>query len=135
MQRGHHKVVHRLRGLLETATGGFSFFDREIPPQIQSGSLPAGRVVLRYHQRADKAAKKRTHGHIARAAGEPMSDRLEFDIVCPNNHNQTVTFSQGEFEEALKSGALVFHCNTCDTDWTPTSDEIAGLRKQFAHEP
>jgi hypothetical protein len=91
--------------------------------------------VLRYHQRADKTAKKRTYGHIARTAGGLMSDRLEFDIVCPNNHNQTVTFSQEEFEEALKSGALVFHCNTCDTDWTPTSDEIAGLRKQFAHEP
>jgi len=24
------------------------------------------------------------------------------------------------FEEALKSGALVFHCNTCETDWPPS---------------
>ncbi len=46
-----------------------------------------------------------------------MSDRMKFEIVCPNDHNQTVTFSQEEFEAALKSGALVFHCNTCDTDW------------------
>jgi len=30
-----------------------------------------------------------------------MSDRLEFDIVCPNNHDQTVVFSQKEFEDAL----------------------------------
>jgi hypothetical protein len=64
-----------------------------------------------------------------------MSDRLELDIVCPNNHNQKVTFSREEFEEALQSGALVFHCNTCDTDWPPTSDEIADLRKRFSKEP
>jgi hypothetical protein len=61
-----------------------------------------------------------------------MSDRMEFEIVCPNDHNQTVTFSQKEFEEGLKSGALVFHCNTCDTSWPPTSEEIAKFRKQFS---
>jgi len=32
-----------------------------------------------------------------------VSDRLDFNVVCPNNHNQTVTFSQEEFEEALKA--------------------------------
>jgi hypothetical protein len=63
-----------------------------------------------------------------------MSDRLQFDIDCPNNHNQTVTFSRQEFEEDLKSGALVFHCNTCDTDWSPTPEEIANIRKQFSKE-
>ena len=61
-----------------------------------------------------------------------MKDRLEFDIVCPNNHNKAVTFSQEEFEETLKSGALVFHCNTCDTNWSPSKEEIAEFRKQFA---
>ena len=61
-----------------------------------------------------------------------MSDRLEFEIVCPNNHNQTVAFSQDEFEEALKSGALAFHCNTCDTDWPPSTEEIADFRRQFS---
>ncbi|HUQ94743.1 MAG TPA: hypothetical protein VM120_23885 [Bryobacteraceae bacterium] len=60
-----------------------------------------------------------------------MSNRLEFEIVCPNNHNQSITFSQEGFEDALKSGALVFHCNTCDTDWSPSSEEIATFRKQF----
>jgi hypothetical protein len=30
-------------------------------------------------------------------AGGFMSDRVEFDLVCPNNHNQTVTFSPEEF--------------------------------------
>jgi hypothetical protein len=62
-----------------------------------------------------------------------MSDRMEFEIVCPNDHNQTVIFSQEEFEEALKSGALVFHCNTCDTDWPPSREEIDELRKQFSN--
>ena len=61
-----------------------------------------------------------------------MSGHKDFDIVCPNNHNQTVTFSQKEFEEALKSGALVFHCNTCDTDRPPSGEEIAKFRKQFS---
>jgi hypothetical protein len=66
------------------------------------------------------------------AVGGLMSDRLDFDTVCPNNHNQTVRFSREEFEAVLKSDALVFHCNTCDTDWTPSSEEIAKLRKQFS---
>lgn len=61
-----------------------------------------------------------------------MSDRLEFDIVCPNNHNKAVTFSQEEFEEKLKANALVFHCNTCDTDWSLSGQELAKIRKEFA---
>jgi len=61
-----------------------------------------------------------------------MTNRLEFETDCPNNHNQTITFSQEEFEAALQSDSLVFHCNTCDTDWTPSGEEIAKLRKQFS---
>jgi hypothetical protein len=61
-----------------------------------------------------------------------MTDRVDFDIDCPNNHNQTVTFSQKEFEEVLKAGALVFHCNTCDTDWSASGEEIAKFRREFA---
>jgi hypothetical protein len=61
-----------------------------------------------------------------------MNDRLEFETVCPNNHNQTITLSQEEFEAALKSDTLVFHCNTCDTDWTPSGEEIAKFRKQLS---
>ena len=61
-----------------------------------------------------------------------MNNRLEFDVVCPNNHNKAVTFSQEEFEDTLKSGALVFHCNTCDTNWSLSKEEIAKCRKQFA---
>lgn len=60
-----------------------------------------------------------------------MPDRVQFDTVCPNNHNLTVSFTRDEFEAALKSDTLVFHCNTCDTDWTPSGGEIAALRKQF----
>jgi hypothetical protein len=61
-----------------------------------------------------------------------MSDRLEFDIVCPNNHNQTVAFSKEEFEAMLKSDALVFHCKTCGANWPPSHEEIAKFRKEFA---
>jgi hypothetical protein len=61
-----------------------------------------------------------------------MTNRLEFETDCPNNHNQTITFSQEEFEAALQSDSLVFHCNTCDTNWTPSGEEIAKLRKQFS---
>jgi len=61
-----------------------------------------------------------------------MSDRIEFEIVCPNDHNQTVSFTEKEFEEDLKSGTLVHHCNTCDTNWPPSAEEIAKIRKLFA---
>ena len=61
-----------------------------------------------------------------------MNNRLKLEIVCPHNHNQTVKFTQAEFEAALKSNTLVFHCNTCDTNWPPSGEEIAKLRKQFA---
>jgi hypothetical protein len=60
-----------------------------------------------------------------------MSSRVDFDLVCPNGHNVSVDFSREEFEEASKSGTLEFHCNTCDTDWTPTTREIAKFRKLF----
>jgi hypothetical protein len=60
-----------------------------------------------------------------------MSERVDFEIVCPNDHEQTVTFSREEFETELKSGALVFHCNTCDTNWSPSHEDIAKLRKMF----
>jgi hypothetical protein len=63
-----------------------------------------------------------------------MSDRVDFEIVCPNDHNQTVTFSHKEFEETLKSGALVFHCNTCDTNWPPSGDDIAKIRRVLSKE-
>jgi hypothetical protein len=61
-----------------------------------------------------------------------MSERLELDIACPNNHNQKIEFSREEFEEGLKSGAWVLHCNTCDTDWTPSGEDIAKIRREFA---
>ncbi len=61
-----------------------------------------------------------------------MSEQLDFDIVCPNNHDQTVAFSKEGFEEALKADALEFHCNTCDTDWSLSHKEIANIRKEFA---
>ena len=60
-----------------------------------------------------------------------MNNRLDFDVVCPNNHNKAVTFSQKEFEDTLKSGALVFHCNTCGANWSPSKEEIAKFRKHF----
>jgi hypothetical protein len=63
-----------------------------------------------------------------------MSDRVDFEIVCPNDHNQTVTFSHKEFEDSLKSGALVFHCNTCDTNWPPSGDDIAKIRRVLSKE-
>lgn len=60
------------------------------------------------------------------------NDRLKFEMACPNNHNQTVTFTKREFEEWLKSDKMVFHCNTCDTDWTPSGQDIAKFRREFA---
>jgi hypothetical protein len=61
-----------------------------------------------------------------------MSERMDFEIVCPNDHNQTVTVSREGFEEALKTGALVFHCNTCDADWPPSHEDIAKIRKHLS---
>jgi len=61
-----------------------------------------------------------------------MSERHDFEIICPNNHNQTVTFGREEFEKDLKAGALEFHCNTCDTNWQPSHEEIAMFRKTLS---
>ena len=61
-----------------------------------------------------------------------MSQRIDFEITCPNDHDQTVTFSQEQFEAELKSDTLVFHCNTCDTNWPPSHEDIVRFRKQFA---
>jgi len=61
-----------------------------------------------------------------------MSDPMDFEIVCPNGHEQTVMFNSEEFEAQLKSGALVFHCNTCDSNWPPSHEDIAKIRKELA---
>lgn len=63
-----------------------------------------------------------------------MTETCDFEIVCPNNHEQTVTFGREEFEKTIQSGALVFHCNTCDTNWTPSSAQIAEFRKTLSDE-
>ena len=63
-----------------------------------------------------------------------MSQRLDFATVCPNNHNQTVSFTRAELEDKLKAEALVFHCNTCETNWPPSREEIAKMRKAFERE-
>lgn len=60
-----------------------------------------------------------------------MNQVARLDTVCPNNHNLTVKLSRDEFEAALKNDDLVFHCNTCDTNWPPTKKEIAEIRAQF----
>jgi hypothetical protein len=57
---------------------------------------------------------------------------MDFEIVCPNDHNQTVTFTREGFEAELKSGALVFHCNTCNSDWPPSHEDIIKIRKGLA---
>jgi hypothetical protein len=44
----------------------------------------------------------------------------------------TVAFSRDDFEAALKTGGLVFHCNTCEANWPPTKEEIGKIREQFA---
>lgn len=61
-----------------------------------------------------------------------MSDHAELDTVCPNNHDLSVSISREDFEAALKSDSFVLHCNTCDTNWPPSQEDLADLRKQFA---
>ncbi len=60
-----------------------------------------------------------------------MSERIQLDTVCPNNHNLTVQFTRDDFEAALKSDTLLFHCNTCEANWPPSSEEIKKLRRAF----
>jgi hypothetical protein len=61
-----------------------------------------------------------------------MNDHLDYETVCPNNHNKTVHFTREEFDAALKSDTMIFHCNTCDTDWAPSSEDINKLKKFFS---
>ncbi len=61
-----------------------------------------------------------------------MHGARDFEIVCPNNHNQTVSFTHQKFEDALKSDGLVFHCNTCDTNWTLSREQVEKIRKTLA---
>lgn len=61
-----------------------------------------------------------------------MNDHVAYETACPNSHNQTVKFTREEFDAALKSDTLTFHCNTCDTNWTPSTKDISKLRKYFS---
>jgi len=89
---------------------------------------PVGSLGLRYYR--ELSFKRAPRG--AQSEGGLMSDRVDFEVSCPNNHDQTVTFSREEFEEALTSDTLVFHCNTCDTNWPPSREEIGKFRKQLS---
>ncbi len=93
------------------------------------------RIVEREQARATIKNDKSDRANVTAecpSSRSAMSERIDFEIVCPNDHDQTVTFSQEEFERALKSDDLVFHCNTCDANWPPSSADIAIFRKQFA---
>ena len=61
-----------------------------------------------------------------------MTGSQDFEIVCPNNHNQTMTFTSKQFDQELKSDSLVFHCNTCETNWTPSRADIDRIRKRLS---
>ena len=63
-----------------------------------------------------------------------MSHRVDFDVVCPNNHNQSISLSEEDFHAALKSGGLKFHCNTCEANWSPSHEDVEKLRRRFAKE-
>jgi hypothetical protein len=63
-----------------------------------------------------------------------MSTHARLDTVCPNNHNLTVEFTREDFEAALQSETLVLHCNTCETNWPPSKQEIAAIREQFTED-
>src|ERR1017187_2086758 len=70
---------------------------------------------------------------LARSFTDSSVNRpAESDQIHPQIPPTRLKFSRDEFEAALKSDALVFHCNTCDADWTPSSEEIARLRTQFS---
>jgi hypothetical protein len=58
-------------------------------------------------------------------------EKIEFEIVCPNAHDQTISLTEKQFEDELKAGVLEFHCNTCDKYWPPSHDNIAYFRRQF----
>ena len=75
------------------------------------------------------AKRDRNHSGEVRCG---MSDRIALDVECPNGHNVGVDFTQEEFERKLAAGGLEFHCNTCDTTWTPTPAELEEIRRSFA---
>ncbi len=60
-----------------------------------------------------------------------MTEIVGLETTCPNNHNQTIVLTREEFETKLKADSLAFHCNTCDTNWTPTTEESRKLRSAF----
>jgi hypothetical protein len=56
---------------------------------------------------------------------------VKIDVVCPNNHKQTVRFTEKEFEAEMDSDTLLFHRNTCDINWTPPHHLVEDIRRQF----
>jgi len=56
---------------------------------------------------------------------------VDFEVSCPNNHGQTISFTQKSFEAALQAGEPIFHCNTCEADWNPSKKQIAEIREKL----
>jgi hypothetical protein len=97
-------------------------------------------IVQREHCDTDRAlcyrvlfcARAAMASGVLNESEDNMSNHAVLDTTCPNNHNLTVTFTEHEFEDSLKSDTLVFHCNTCEANWPPTSEEIKKMREVFA---
>ena len=95
-------------------------------------------LVIRPSPRPHEPAKDQGHKNEwtaictkMRAETSTMAETVDLETTCPNNHNQTISLSRDEFENKLTADSLVFHCNTCDTNWTPTKEEIRKLRSAF----
>ena len=74
------------------------------------------------------------HVRIRACTHQDIDAVLQLDRQWEQEHiaHDFIPISREEFEAALQSDSLVFHCNTCDTNWTPSGEEIAALRKQFS---
>jgi hypothetical protein len=100
---------------------------------VRESAIPrgSGRCTLALPSRVDGPIERRAAADC-QISRRFMSDRMDFEIVCPNDHEQTVTFRREEFEAELKSGALVFHCNTCEANWPPSHEDIAKIRRELS---
>ncbi len=59
-----------------------------------------------------------------------MTEPKVLPAMCPNGHFVVVGFSVDDLRASQAAdGTLEFHCPRCDTNWKPTAEEIAYLRR------
>jgi hypothetical protein len=59
---------------------------------------------------------------------------MEVEVLCPQGHRSTVTWTIGSLLKALDDHTFKYYCVVCDRTWRASDDEERQLRERIKRE-